>query len=64
MSIRDTRLKHCAQPMGGSAGTVYYDIPSIDKQGLVPIERIALDNLPYCYAINTTRIHSLSTQKD
>jgi hypothetical protein len=31
-----------------NAGTGTYDIPSIDRQGVVPIERIALDNVPFC----------------
>ena len=30
------------------AGTVSYDIPSVDRQGVIPIERIALDNVPLC----------------
>ena len=34
-----------------NAGTVAYDIPSIGRQGLVPIERIALDNVALCYAL-------------
>jgi len=31
-----------------SAGTVTYDIPSIGRQGVIPIERITLDNVPAC----------------
>ena len=31
-----------------NAGTIVYDIPSINRQGVVPIERIALDNVPLC----------------
>ena len=31
-----------------NAGTVRYDIPSVDRQGVIPIERIALDNVPLC----------------
>ena len=31
-----------------NAGTVSYDIPAIDQQGVVPIQRIALDNVPAC----------------
>jgi hypothetical protein len=31
-----------------NAGTVTYDIPSIALQGTIPIERIALDNVPAC----------------
>ena len=34
-----------------NAGTVSYDIPSIGRQGLVPIERITLDNVALCYAL-------------
>jgi hypothetical protein len=34
-----------------NAGTVSYDIPSIGRQGLVPVERIALDNVALCYAL-------------
>jgi len=33
------------------AGTVTYDIPSIERQGVVPIERITLDNVPFCYLL-------------
>lgn len=29
-------------------GTVTYDIPSISQQGVIPIQRIALDNVPRC----------------
>jgi hypothetical protein len=35
-----------------NAGTVTYDIPSIDRQGVVPIERITLDNVALCYVLN------------
>jgi hypothetical protein len=31
-----------------TAGTVTYDIPSVDRQGVIPLERIALDNVPLC----------------
>jgi len=31
-----------------SAGTITYDIPSVDRQGAVPIERIATDNVALC----------------
>ena len=29
-------------------GTVTYDIPSVNRQGVIPIQRIALDNVPRC----------------
>jgi hypothetical protein len=32
-------------------GTVSYEIPSVGIQGVVPIERIALDNVPSCYVL-------------
>lgn len=35
-----------------NAGMITYDIPSIDRQGSVPIERITLDNVPLCYVLN------------
>lgn len=35
-----------------NAGTVTYNIPSINRQGLVPIERITLDNVALCYVLN------------
>ena len=35
-----------------SRGTIKYDIDSIGWQGPVPIERIALDNLPLCETLN------------
>jgi len=34
-----------------NAGTVTYDIASIDRQGVVPIERITLDNVSLCYLL-------------
>jgi len=35
-----------------NSGTVAYDIPSINKQGVVPIERVAGDNINLCEALN------------
>ncbi|MCP4046103.1 MAG: hypothetical protein GY732_08960 [Gammaproteobacteria bacterium] len=35
------------------SGTVEYDIPSIDKQGLVPIQRVASDNIAFCESLIT-----------
>jgi hypothetical protein len=35
-----------------NAGTIRYEIPSINRQGEVPIERIALDNVPLCYLLS------------
>ncbi len=32
-------------------GLVTYDIESLDLQGVVPIQRIALDNVPICEAL-------------
>lgn len=34
-----------------SSGTIEYDIPSIGKQGTVPIQRIAADNISLCEAL-------------
>jgi hypothetical protein len=34
-----------------NSGTVTYDIPSIDRQGVIPIERIATDNVSLCEMI-------------
>jgi len=34
-----------------NSGSVSYDIPSIDRQGVVPIERIVLDNVSRCYLL-------------
>jgi hypothetical protein len=33
---------------GCEAGTVSYDIPSIDSQGIVPIQRVVADNIALC----------------
>jgi parallel beta-helix repeat protein len=33
-------------------GTVTYDIPSINRQGTVPIQRVAHDNIALCEALN------------
>ncbi len=35
-----------------NSGTVEYDIPSINRQGIVPIERVAGDNISLCEALN------------
>ena len=35
-----------------NAGTVMYNIASVDRHGVVPIERITLDNVPLCYLLN------------
>jgi len=35
-----------------NSGTVEYDIPSINRQGIVPIRRIANDNIVICEALN------------
>lgn len=34
------------------SGTVTYDITSVDRQGVIPLERIALDNVPLCEALD------------
>jgi hypothetical protein len=36
-----------------NAGTVTYDIPSIGRQGVIPIQRAALDNVPLCESLAT-----------
>ena len=36
---------------GCKEGTVSYDITSVDRQGVIPIERIALDNVALCEAL-------------
>jgi hypothetical protein len=35
------------------SGTVEYDMPSIDRQGVVPIQRVADDNIMLCETFNT-----------
>ena len=35
-----------------NSGTVEYDIPSIDRQEIVPIRRVANDNVALCQALN------------
>ena len=37
-----------------NSGTVTYDIPSIARTGVIPIERIALDNVPHCEKLAET----------
>ncbi len=34
-----------------NAGTITYDIPSIGRQDVIPIERIVLDNVSQCYLL-------------
>jgi len=36
-----------------NSGTVEYDIPSINRQGIVPIRRVADDNIVICEALNS-----------
>jgi hypothetical protein len=36
-----------------NSGTVEYDIPSINRQGTVPIRRVADDNIVICEALNS-----------
>jgi hypothetical protein len=36
---------------GCNSGRVTFDIPSLDLQGEVPIERVALDNIAQCYLL-------------
>lgn len=36
---------------GCNAGTVSYDIPSVNRQGVIPIQRIVLDNVAVCYLL-------------
>ena len=36
-----------------NAGTLTYDIPSIGRQGVVPIQRVAVDNVALCSELNT-----------
>jgi hypothetical protein len=35
-----------------SSGTIEYDIPSINRQGVVPIQRVANDNIALCEALS------------
>jgi len=37
---------------GCNAGTITYDIPSINRQGVIPIERIVPDNVARCESLN------------
>jgi hypothetical protein len=37
---------------GCNAGTISYDISSVDRQGVVPIERIVPDNVALCEALD------------
>ena len=36
-----------------NSGTVEYDIPSINRQGTVPIQRVAGDNIALCEELST-----------
>lgn len=36
-----------------STGTIEYDIPSINRQGIVPIERVVNDNIALCEVLST-----------
>jgi hypothetical protein len=45
-----------------NAGTVTYDISSADRQGVIPVERIVLDNVPLCYVLNSEAAEVVSKQ--
>jgi hypothetical protein len=36
---------------GSSSGTIESDIPSINRKGIVPIQRVANDNIALCEAL-------------
>ena len=36
-----------------NSATVEYDITSIDRQGVIPIQRVADDNIVVCEALNS-----------
>jgi len=40
-----------------NSATVEYDIPSINRQGTVPIRRVADDNIVLCEALNAERLN-------
>jgi lysophospholipase L1-like esterase len=42
-----------------NSGTVVYDIPSIGRHGVVPIQRIVLDNVPLCESLGAAEILKL-----
>jgi hypothetical protein len=37
---------------GCNSGTIEYDITSINRQGTIPIERVATDNVALCESLN------------
>jgi hypothetical protein len=47
-----------------NSGTVIYDIPSIDRRGIVPIRRIALDNVPLCYSLDNQPVPNEILESD
>ena len=47
-----------------NSGTVTYDIPSIDRQGIVPIERVALDNVSLCYLLDNQPVPDETSESD
>jgi len=49
------------------SGTVEYDIPSINQQGTVPIQRVVGDNISFCEILSqetTTQQNSVSQKRD
>jgi hypothetical protein len=46
------------------SGMVTYDILSIDRQGIVPIERIALDNISLCYLLDNQPVPVETSESD
>ena len=36
-----------------NSGTIEYDIPSINRQGIIPIQRVTNDNIVFCEALKT-----------
>ena len=45
-------------------GTVTSDIPSVDRQGMIPIERVALDNVSLCYTLEKQALSHAASQTD
>lgn len=41
-----------------NSATIHYDIPSVNRQGSIPLERIVLDNVAPCYMLNASRGHT------
>lgn len=45
-----------------NSAMIHYDIPSVNRQGSIPLERIVLDNVAPCYMLNASQAHKAKAE--